>query len=105
MVFARSQQVAFQVSGDLVSSWPVGNFSGENSVFLWAGLCVALHQSLLFCGKAVASGSLYQLICQLLSMSMSEIHPSRVSRHFSSLLVGQERNLDKFVYHPHNSGI
>ena len=59
----------FQFSDDFVSSRPVGNSSGGGSDFLQAGVCVALHQSLLFCGEAVASGqSLYQRISQLLSM-------------------------------------
>ena len=49
----------FQVSGDLVSSWPVGDFSGEIVVFLQAGVCVALCQSLLFYREAVASGGLF----------------------------------------------
>ena len=51
----------FQVSGDLVSSQPVGNFSRENNVFLQAGVHVVLHQSLLFLWESCSfMWSLYQ---------------------------------------------
>ena len=55
--------------GDLVSSWPVGDYSGEDSIFLQAGVCVSLCQSLLFLqGSCSFRQSLYQCISQLLSM-------------------------------------
>ena len=41
----------FQLSSDLVSSWPVGNFSGENGVFLQAGYMLPCTSVCFFVGK------------------------------------------------------
>ena len=56
------------MSGDLVSSWPVGDYYGEDSIFLWAGVHVALCQSAFLQGSCSFRQSLYQWISQLLLM-------------------------------------